>query len=75
MLLIFLATLAIALLAQWQVKRMYRRFSQVPATSGYTGAEVANEILREAGIRDVEIIEHDEMLGDHYLTLHKRLVL
>ena len=75
MLLIFLATLAIALLAQWQVKRMYRRFSQVPATSGYTGAHVAQEILRGAGIRDVEIVEHDEMLGDHYDPRHKRLVL
>ena len=75
LLLIFLATLAIALLAQWQVKRMYRRFSQVAATSGYTGAEAAQAILREAGIRDVEILEHDEMLGDHYDPRHKRLVL
>ena len=75
LLLIFLATLAIALLAQWQVKRMHRRFSQVAATSGYTGAEAAQAILREAGIRDVEILEHDEMLGDHYDPRHKRLVL
>jgi len=73
--LLFLFTLAIALLAQWQVKRMYRRYSQVPATSGHTGAEVAQKILTGAGIRDVEIAEHDEMLGDHYDPLHKRLVL
>ncbi len=75
MILLFGATLAIALLAQWQVKRMYRRFSQVPAMSGCTGAEAAHEILRGAGIRDVEIIEHEEMLGDHYDPIHKRLVL
>ena len=75
LLLIFLATLAIALLAQWHVKRMYGRFSKVAATSGYTGAEAAQAILREAGIRDVEILEHDEMLGDHYDPRHKRLVL
>jgi len=75
LLLIFLATLAIALLAQCQVKRMYRRYSQVPATSGCTGAEAAQAILREAGIRDVEILEHDEMLGDHCDPRHKRLVL
>ena len=64
--LLFLFTLAIALLAQWQVKRMYRRYSLVPATSGHTGTEVAQKILLGAGIRDVEIAEHDEMLGDHY---------
>lgn len=74
-LLIFIGTLAIALLAQWRVKSMYRRFSQVPAASGVTGAEVAQEMLRGAGIRDVEILEHDEMLGDHYDPLRKRLVL
>ncbi len=47
--LLFLFTLAIALLAQWQVKRMYRCYSLVPATSGRTGAEVAQEILLGAG--------------------------
>ena len=73
--LLFLFTLAIALLAQWQVKRMYRRYSQVPATSGRTGAEVARQMLTGAGIHDVEIAELDEMLGDHYDPRHKRLVL
>jgi len=75
LLLIFLGTMAIALLAQWQVKRMYARFSRVPAISGYTGAEVAQAILQRAGIRDVGIYEHNEMLGDHYDPLRKRLVL
>src|SRR4029078_169633 len=47
--------------------------SQVPARSGASGAEVAAAILDRAGIRDVEIVAHDEMLGDHYDPLHKRL--
>lgn len=67
--------MAIALLAQWHVKRRYLHYSRVPAMSGYTGAEAAYEILRRAGIRDVEIVEHNEMLGDHYDPRHKRLVL
>lgn len=74
-LLVILATLAIALTAQWQVKRMYRRFSEVPAAAGCTGAEVAMKILRNAGVRGVEIVEHDEFLGDHYDPRHKTLVL
>ena len=32
-------------------------------------------ILREEGIYDVEIVEHDQSLGDHYDPAHKRLVL
>ncbi len=75
LLLIFAGTMTIALLAQWQVKRVYLRYSRVPAMSGYTGAEAAHTILRRAGIRDVEIVEHNEMLGDHYDPRHKRLVL
>lgn len=65
----------ISLLASWRVKRVYARWSEVPASSGATGAEVAAAILDRAGINDVEIISHDEMLGDHYDPLNKRLVL
>ena len=74
-LLVFVFTLAISLVATWRVKRTYLRYSKVPASSGRSGAEVAAQILSSAGITDVEIAEHDEMLGDHYDPLHKRLVL
>ena len=73
--LLFVSTLAISLLAVWRVKRTYLRYSKVPASSGLSGAEVAARILERAGIADVEIAEHDELLGDHYDPLHKRLVL
>ena len=73
--LLFIVTLAISLAAAWRVKRVYLRYSQVPVSSGLHGAEVAAQILERAGIHDVEIIEHEEMLGDHYDPLHKRLVL
>lgn len=74
-LLLLIATMAIALLAQWHVKRMYHRYSRIPAAAGHTGAEVAREILRTAGIRDVSIHEHEALLGDHYDPVRKRLVL
>ena len=74
-LVIFAGTMLISLWATMRVKSVYARWSQVPARSGASGAEVAAAILDRAGIRDVEIIAHDEMLGDHYDPLHKRLVL
>jgi uncharacterized protein len=73
--LLFLATLAIALLAQWHVKRMYHYYSRVPSAAGRTGAEVAQALLLSAGIRDVSIYQHEELLGDHYDPTRKRLVL
>jgi len=73
--LLFVLTLAISLGAAWRVKRVYHQYSQLPVSSGARGAEVAAQILERAGIYDVEIVEHDELLGDHYDPLHKRLVL
>ncbi len=67
--------MAISLWASWRVKRVYNRYSQVAAASGATGAEVAAAILDRAGIHDVEIVSHNEMLGDHYDPTNKRLVL
>jgi Zn-dependent membrane protease YugP len=67
--------MALSLLAAARVKSVYRQYSQLPVRSGLTGAQAAARILQAAGIRDVEIVEHDEMLGDHYDPLHKRLVL
>lgn len=72
---IAIATMALSLWAAARVKSVYRRYSELPVRSGLTGAAAADRILRAAGIRDVEIVPHDEMLGDHYDPLHKRLVL
>jgi Zn-dependent membrane protease YugP len=72
---LFLGTLVISLLAAARVKSVYFRFTRVPAASGLTGAEAAQEILRRAGINDVEVVPRDGLLADHYDPLHKRLVL
>ncbi|MGB8169665.1 MAG: zinc metallopeptidase [Chthoniobacteraceae bacterium] len=73
--LLFVGTMAISLWASWRVKHVYHRYSQIAAASGATGAEVAAAILDRAGIHDVQIVSHDEMLGDHYDPMNKRLVL
>lgn len=74
-LLIILFTFGISLWATWRVKANFRKYSQVPARSGYTGAQTADVILRSAGINDVSIVEGEGMLGDHYDPMNKRLVL
>ena len=72
---LFIGTVALSLWAMWRVKSVYNRYNQGVVRSGLTGAEVAAEILRRTGIRDVEITHAEGMLGDHYDPLHKRLVL
>ena len=75
LILLFLFTLGISLAASWRVKRVYARYSEVPMSTGARGVDAAAQILERAGIYDVEILEHDELLGDHYDPIHKRLVL
>ena len=72
---LFFGTLAISLIASARVKGAYHRFSRVPASSGLTGAQAAQEILSRSGIADVSVVPVDGVLADHYDPLHKRLVL
>src|SRR3954447_9000634 len=72
---LIVGTMLISLWAAARVKSVYHRYSQVPAASGATGAEVAQAILHRAAIYDVEIVPQDGLLGDHYDPMHKRLVL
>jgi hypothetical protein len=73
--LLFVGTMVLSLWATMRVRQVYGEFSQLPASSGLTGAETAATILRQEGIYDVEIVERDEALGDHYDPTQKRLVL
>ncbi len=72
---LLIGTMALSLFAAARVKSVYHRHSRETVLSGLSGGEAAELILRQAGIRDVEITHHDEMLGDHYDPRHKRLVL
>jgi len=73
--LLFVGTMVLSLWATMRVRQVYGKWSQLPASSGLTGAETAARILRQEGISNVEIVEHDEALGDHYDPVRKRLVL
>ena len=57
------------------LKSTFAKASQVPVASGMTGAQAAQRILQWAGINDVEIVEGEGFLGDHYDPINKKLVL
>jgi len=74
-LLLMLGTMALSMLASWRVKSAYARYSQVPARSGLTGAQIAQRILDLNGIRDVVIRPTQGQLSDHYDPTNKQLML
>jgi len=67
--------LALGLWAQYRVSTAFKTYSDVPVASGVTGAEAARRILEEAGIYDVQVLEINTMLGDHYDPTDKKLNL
>ena len=67
--------LIIGLWAQFRVSHAFKKWGEVRATSNITGAEAAREILHAAQIGDVEVVEINDYLGDHYDPTHKRLCL
>jgi uncharacterized protein len=66
---------ALSLWASFRVKSTFSKYSQVPSRRGLTGAQAAQELLRGAGITDVEIVRASGTLTDHYNPLTKKLAL
>src|SRR5438105_4857115 len=65
----------IALWAQFRVSSAFRKWGEVRASSNITGAECAREILEAAQIHDVDVVETNDFLGDHYDPTSKKLCL
>ena len=72
---LFIGIALISYLVQSNLKRKIDRYSKVPVTSGMTGAEVAEKMLRDNGIYDVKVRPHDGWLSDHYNPTDKTVNL
>jgi Zn-dependent membrane protease YugP len=74
--LLFLAPgILLALWAQFRIKSAYHEASQIPARSGYSGAEAANAVLHAANVSGVQIEPTEGFLSDHYVPGEKILRL
>lgn len=56
----------VGLLVQHRLKSKFHQYSQVGLSNGMTGYEVAVNMLRHYNIHDVEIVEGEGFLTDHY---------
>jgi uncharacterized protein len=67
--------LIVGIWAQIRVSSAFRKWGEVRASSNISGAEAAREILQAAQIHDVEVVETNDFLGDHYDPTKKQLHL
>lgn len=72
---LLIPAMILAFYAQWKVQSTYKKYSEIRSASGRTGREVAELILRQNGISDVEVEEGHGFLSDHYDPITKRVRL
>jgi len=67
--------LGVSLIVSMIMKGKFSRYSSVLLTTGMSGKEVAEKMLRENGIYDVKVISVEGFLSDHYNPLNKTVNL
>lgn len=73
--LVSLLFMGLGMLAQYKLKSKFNAYSQVPTTSGLSGKEIAEKMLKDNGIYDVQVISVAGFLSDHYNPTNKTVNL
>ncbi|SEW12328.1 hypothetical protein SAMN05428988_2272 [Chitinophaga sp. YR573] len=67
--------IGISMLVSLRLKGKFREYSLVPTSSGLIGKQVAEKMLKENGIYDVQVVSVDGFLSDHYDPANKTVNL
>jgi len=63
---IFIGFMILSLIVSQVLKSKFRKYSAIPIGKGFTGKEIAEKMLRDNGIMDVQVISVQGQLTDHY---------
>lgn len=74
-LIVSLIFVGISMLVSMRLKGKFAKYSQHPLSSGFTGKEIAEKMLRENGIYDVKVTSVEGFLTDHYNPMDKTVNL
>ena len=72
---LLLPALLLSLYAQHKVGATFQKFAKVASAKGLTGAEVASQLLKASGVRDVKVKAIPGNLTDHYDPRTKTVAL
>lgn len=65
----------VSFLVSRQLKKKFKKYSQISLQNGMSGKEIAEKMLSDHGIYDVEVISVSGQLTDHYNPLKKTVNL
>ncbi|PJJ83449.1 zinc metallopeptidase [Mucilaginibacter auburnensis] len=63
---LMIAIAVISFIVQWRFKSKFKEYSEMALSSGLTGREVAELMLKDNGVYDVQVTSVDGQLTDHY---------
>ncbi|MCL2596342.1 MAG: zinc metallopeptidase [Paludibacter sp.] len=72
---IFIGTAVASWIVQARMQSKFKKYSQIPTLNSMTGREVAEKMLRDNGIYDVQITQTSGHLTDHYNPTNKTVNL
>lgn len=72
---LFIGIALVSWLVSWNLKRKFKKYSQIPLGNGMTGKDVAEKMLHDNGIYDVQVISTQGQLTDHYNPTNKTVNL
>lgn len=75
LLVISLAFMGIGMLVSSRLKSKFAKYSQERLSSGLSGKEIAQKMLRDNGIYDVNVVSVEGQLTDHYNPANKTVNL
>jgi uncharacterized protein len=67
--------MGLGMLAQYKLKSKFKEYSNVPTSTGMSGKEVAEKMLKDNGIFDVQVVSVGGFLSDHYNPTNKTVNL
>ena len=67
--------IGISLVVSLVLKNKFTRYSKIPLANGMSGKQVAEKMLRENGIFDVQVTASQGFLSDHYNPVNKTVNL
>lgn len=67
--------MGIGMLVSFVLKNKFKKYSKIPSQSGLSGKEIAEAMLKDNGIYDVQVINVPGQLTDHYNPTNKTVNL
>ena len=74
-LILMIVIAVISFAVQWRFKSKFKQYTEMPLGSGYSGKDIAEKMLKDNGIYDVQIISAEGQLSDHYNPMDRTVNL